>query len=320
VLKLISDGLWPAVRRKAQGAGLRKAAVAYVTNPELLPLGPGDLLVTDASNASIASGRTSAMALKQYFESGVELISLPDLHAKVLVLDDWAVIGSANVSRHSALVYFEAAVLSDRPELVGQADKLVSALAEEGEPITQRFLDRILKIPVPRTPRAVGSRLARKRNRDLSEPTFWFLSLHSGKAYPGDSEAVEDAARAISRKLGKKAGIVDWFWWSLDARFQKGDIVLECVRPKQKVSTTRSVRVYMHSRVVGTLAEPGVKAKTIHCLSRHDSDETSLSWSAFQQLLKKGGVTRKLAYNRTAELTADESSALFEIWPGRRNA
>ena len=320
MLKLISDGLWSAVRKKARGAGLRKAAVAYVTDPGLLPLGPGDLLVTDASRASIAGGRTSALAVKQYFESGVELISLANLHAKVLVLDDWAVVGSANVSRHSASVYFEAAVLSDRPELVGQADNLVSALARAGEPITQRFLERILKIPVPRTPRAFGAPHARRRKRVQGEQTVWFVSLQSEREYPGNAEAVEEVAGKIRRKLGKRAGIVDWFWWTPDAKFEEGDVVIQCVRPKEKVSTTRSVRVHIHCRVVGSFAEPGVNKKTIYFLQRADYKKTVISWSAFQKLARRAGIIKKLPYNRTAKLSADESSALFEIWPGRRRA
>src|SRR4030067_2173465 len=152
MLKIISVNLSVTIQKKAKQAEHRRAASSHVPAPTLLPLRNGDLLVTDASDASIASGHTSASTLEKYFKSGVELFNLPDLHAKVLVLDHWAVVGSANASQHSALVYFEAAVISDRPELVGQADKLVTFLAEAGTTIDKSFIKRILKIPVVKAP------------------------------------------------------------------------------------------------------------------------------------------------------------------------
>jgi len=61
MLKVLSVNLWSAIRQKAKHAEQRRAAVAYVTDATLLPLRKGDLLVTDASDASIAGGRTSAV-------------------------------------------------------------------------------------------------------------------------------------------------------------------------------------------------------------------------------------------------------------------
>jgi len=87
--------------------------VAYVTDAKLLPLRKGDLLVTDASDPSIAGGRTSAETLLHYFNKGVQLFSLSALHAKILVLDDWAVVVSANASQQSASVYIEAALVAE---------------------------------------------------------------------------------------------------------------------------------------------------------------------------------------------------------------
>jgi phosphatidylserine/phosphatidylglycerophosphate/cardiolipin synthase-like enzyme len=120
MLKIISANLWDTIQKKAKRSEYRRAAIAYVTDPTLLPLRNGDLLVTDASDASIPSGRTSAITLEKYFKAEVELFNLPDLHAKVLVLDDWAVVGSANASHQSAAVYFEAAMLSEDPSLLGR--------------------------------------------------------------------------------------------------------------------------------------------------------------------------------------------------------
>lgn len=318
MLKIISANLWDTIQKKAKHAQHCRAAIAYVTDPALLPLRNGDLLVTDASNASIAAGRTSAVTLEKYFKSGVDLFSLSDLHAKVLVLDDWAVVGSANASQHSALVYFEAAVLSDRPDLVGQADKLVAFLAKAGTSIDEYFVKRILKIPVvkaPHTPTGASTRTQAKPSLDQKS---WLVSLRGEATYPGDEGIVEGIAEQIQKKVSSKAGVVDWFWWSGNARFltkaKEGDVVIECWRPMSKIVTTRGVRVFRHGRIAKIFQEPGVKARTFHCIWPADHDDTSVSWSAFQQLAKRAGITRKLSYNSTVELTARQSSALFEIW------
>jgi hypothetical protein len=315
MLEVVSENLWARIRKKAKHARQRKGAIAYVTDSSLLPLRGGDVLVTDASDASIAGGQTSAIALNQYFKAGVCLFSLPALHAKVVVLDDWAVIGSANASQHSAFVYFEAAVLTDRPDAVGQTDKLIQSFADAATPVDDSFVRRILSIPVVRTPKPI--KRPRKRAAAPTEQRFWLVSLRGDADYPGDEETVENVSEQLQRK--SKAGVVDWFWWTGNARFpsltREGDIVVECWRPRAKISTTRSVRVYRHGRIVQVLQEPGVKAKTFHCIWPSDHDDRSVSWSEFQRLAKRAGISRKLSYKSTVELTSRQSSALFEIWP-----
>lgn len=319
MLKVVSENLWPAICQKAKHAEQRKAAVAYVTDATLLPLRKGDLLVTDASDASIAGGRTSAATLQQYFKAGVNLFSLPALHAKILVLDDWAVVGSANASQHSASVYFEAAVVADRPDVVGQTDTLIQAFAESATPIDKAFVERVLKIPVVRVQSQFEGRARKPRIEAATQQRFWFVSLRGEASYPGDEDTIEEVAAQIQKKVKSTSGVADWFWWSGNARFptqaREGDVVVECWRPKAKVATSRSVRVYGHGRIAKIFQEPGVKARTFHCIWPPDHEDRAISWSAFQRLAKRAGITRKLSYTSTIELTSKQSSALFEIWP-----
>lgn len=319
MLKVVSANLWSAIRKKAQHAEQRKAAVAYVTDSALLPLRKGDLLVTDASNASIAGGRTSAAALQKYFKAGVELFSLPALHAKILVLDDWAVVGSANASQHSASFYFEAAVIADRPDVVGQTDALIQSFVHSATPINKEFVNRVLKIPVIKTPDAFNGRAPLRSIKVPPAQRYWFVSLHGGASYPGNEDAIEEVTTQIQKKVNSKSGVVDWFWWSGNARFpsqaREGDVLVECWRPKNKVATSRSVRVYRHGRIAKIFQEPGVKARTFHCVWSPDHEDRSVTWSAFQKLASRAGITRKLLFTSTIELTPKQSSALFEIWP-----
>jgi len=89
--ELLTTDLWKTVGKLAPLANSRQAAVAYVTS-ELVRFQDGDLLIVDASKRAITSGETAAQVLLAAHRRGVVVCSYPDLHAKVIVLDDVAVI------------------------------------------------------------------------------------------------------------------------------------------------------------------------------------------------------------------------------------
>ena len=66
--ELLSDNLWPTIKRLAKRSSSKRAAVAYVTSEEYVEFGEGDVLVTDASHEAIASGQTNAKLLERAFE------------------------------------------------------------------------------------------------------------------------------------------------------------------------------------------------------------------------------------------------------------
>ena len=185
VLKVVSNRLWSVVGAKSRAASMRRAAIAYVGDSPPMIFGKGDLLVVDASDSSIKSGRTSARVLAAFYKAGAELFSNPHLHAKVMVLDDWAVVGSANASRHSEIVYIEAAVITDRPDITGQVERLISELAERSALINERFLARILRLPVVKAPFVPPKRGRRQFPPTLSSPCAWPQSaLHRQGTMP----------------------------------------------------------------------------------------------------------------------------------------
>ena len=298
---------------------MRRAAIAYVGDSPPMIFGKGDLLVVDASDSSIKSGRTSAKVLAAFYEAGAELFSNPHLHAKAMVLDDWAVVGSANASRHSENVYIEAAVITNRPDIAGQVERLISELAEHSAIINEPFLERILKLPVVKAPYVPRRRARRQLAPTLSTPCAWLVGLWEEATYPGDEAQIEAIAKEEQKKVGRKAGEVDWFFWSghtgFPARAKVGDIVVECLRPRAKIKTTHSVRVFRHARLLRIFKEPGVRATTFHCLWPPDSERTAMSWTAFARLATSAGIKRKLTYRSTVQLSEQESAALFELWP-----
>ena len=104
---------------------------AYVHDTSHLLLGRGDVLVCDASQAAIAGGQTSAAALKLLAKKKVLLYSLPGLHAKVVVADDIAFVGSGNASRNSIGAYLiEAGLRSSSPTTLAGALAFIHQLLQ----------------------------------------------------------------------------------------------------------------------------------------------------------------------------------------------
>ncbi|MCP2090035.1 UNVERIFIED_ORG: hypothetical protein J2Y81_006122 [Paraburkholderia sediminicola] len=319
MLKLLSADLWDTIGEKAVKAKRRRAAIAYVTESRLLPLGAGDVLVVDASDASIAGGRTSAEVLAGYLTAGASLFNVPNLHAKVLVLDDWAVIGSANASQRSNNYYVEASVISDRPELIGQAEQLIGSLAASGGVIDSEFIARIRQIPVLIPPDPPSNRASSHTKVQTGAPKYWLISTREDARYPGDIEVVENTMEEVQERIGPDAGIVSWFWWGGNAPFPStarvGDIVIQCSRPRNKMSSSRGVLVHRHGRIESIFQEPGQTVKTFHCVRPLDWEQTAVKWVDFARLAKRAGITRKLTYASNIRLTEKQSGALFEIWP-----
>jgi hypothetical protein len=92
----------------------------------VLPLKVKDTLVCDASSATVASGSTNPYTLKACLDAGVDVYSYPDLHAKVIVGQGTAWIGSANASRHSRDTLWEAVL--ETTDAVRQARDFVNQL------------------------------------------------------------------------------------------------------------------------------------------------------------------------------------------------
>lgn len=313
MLRVVSSGLWRIVGSKARHASVRRAAIAYVGKSPPIRFGEGDLLVVDASDASIKAGRTSAKVLRAFQEAGAELYSQPNLHAKVMLLDDWVVVGSANASQNS---YIEAALITDRIDIAGQVERLIDDLAKPDKRITQGFLKRILALPVAERP--FGGQKGRRTSAPVvTGPRTWLVSLRGDADYPGDEEHVDEVSEEEQIKVGRKAGEMDWFFAGPSGygKARVGDILIECWRPQNKILSTRSVRVYPPARLLRIYKERGVNSKTFHLLLPPKADRAVMSWSKFQDLAKRAGIQRQITYRSNIALTEQQSAALQELWP-----
>src|SRR3989337_4427162 len=96
-----AGNVWTTILELSSSCDMKKAAVSYVSSDAILKFGQGDTLVVDASDDAIQAGQTSGSVLQRALTRGARVVSIPRLHAKVMVFGATAVVGSANISVRS---------------------------------------------------------------------------------------------------------------------------------------------------------------------------------------------------------------------------
>ena len=119
--------------------GRCQVAVAYFGKhaSDLLPLEKGSTLVVDMSPKAVGSGQTNPAEIIKLLKKGVEIHSVENLHAKVFVLGNMAIVGSTNASQLSAGSLIEAAVETTDEAVVSSCKQFV--LDNTGEYITLQY-------------------------------------------------------------------------------------------------------------------------------------------------------------------------------------
>ncbi|WP_410673119.1 hypothetical protein [Amycolatopsis sp. cmx-4-68] len=92
----------------------------------LLPLKPGDTVITDASLDTVLSGATSPHALLHWVKAGVIVHSLRGLNAKLVIAEDdpaFVVVGSADVTAAGPRQLFEGVTVTTEKTTVEEAQE-----------------------------------------------------------------------------------------------------------------------------------------------------------------------------------------------------
>ena len=121
--QLVTKAVWRKITTAASDAKKPSfAAVAYFGSKgdKLLPLIAGSKLVVDASLGAVTTGITDPKALRRLHNDGVNVFSLPLLHAKAFAFDSIGFVGSSNASANSANRLIEANIaIADSKTLKG---------------------------------------------------------------------------------------------------------------------------------------------------------------------------------------------------------
>src|SRR5262249_21814683 len=115
-------------RTKRRGPAFVAVSYLGAGAADRLPLRTGDTLVTRFDDLAFKSGLVDPKEVVEYITRGVEVHAVANLHAKVFVLRDRALIGSTNVSDHSADRLIEAICETDSYRVVASAKRFVNSL------------------------------------------------------------------------------------------------------------------------------------------------------------------------------------------------
>jgi hypothetical protein len=315
-MRLLSTDLWPTLRRLARTAHPKLAAVAYVSSDDPIQFTDGDVLVTNASEGAIRAGQTSAVVLQRAVKAGAAVVSVPDLHAKVWILGDTALVGSANCSGSSETRLLEAALVSQRADIVAQAMQLVQRLAREGQRLRTRDIEALLKLPVAPRVAPFGRKPARRRPIERV-PQTWLAHLDD-REFRGDAEAADETAGRVQREVGKQL-YVDWFYWTgsntLNRDGQEFDVVISVYQSKKNRGTTRGVEVSPPAIIQRIEAVPSSKTRIYYVAWPADWEERALPWSRFVEIARRAGIRSTLKPTSTLRLEPSTATALAELWP-----
>jgi hypothetical protein len=132
--KLYSAAVWRHITAAAKSASKPSyAAVAYFgsTGDKLLPLREGSKLVVDASLGAVTTGITDPKALRRLHNRGVDVFSMPLLHAKVFAFDSVGFVGSSNASANSAKRLIEANISISNTKTLKSIREFVMSLSTD---------------------------------------------------------------------------------------------------------------------------------------------------------------------------------------------
>jgi hypothetical protein len=306
---LLTTDIWRSLTAAAKKA--RKpsyVAVAYFGQgaSKLLPLRANSRLVVDASENAVRSGQTHPTDLKLLQKRGVIIYSAPNLHAKIYVCDEVALVGSANASNHSAGTLIESMLRTTDPGIVRSAKSFVGSLCLNE--LSPGALDRLQEIyKPPRLPKGKPKRRRMGQRAPTHLPRLFLSQLVRGEP-PAGSEAAQEKGLRIAKSCRKHARtyvLQDFYWWG-NAPFRGGDKVIQVTKevdgrrliegPADIIHTQRWQR--KGRRVMFVYMElPNVRRTSLEKLAGR------LGYGAKKKLLRNGLVrNRKFA------------EALYENW------
>lgn len=293
----ISRGIWPKLTAAVRGSRQRCAvAVAYLGSgaSRLLPLPRNSRLVVDASERAVASGQTSPAELEILVKRGVSVFSVPNLHAKVFVLDRAAYIGSANVSGRSSSQLVEAVIRTTEHKAVRAARQFVEDhCLYELTPIVLKRLAKLYRPPIV----PGGNREKSASKETFERPTLPRLMLAQLVLvdWSQRDQALHDDALTVAEKRRQhpRRYEMDSFRWTGKCGYQRGDVVIQVidegrdgilVRPPGNVLHVRTRREGTRQVSFVYMERPTRRCRSVKTLAR------SLGRGALKRLMRRGVV------------------------------
>lgn len=312
--RVLSSDLWKTVTARAKRAKHRQAAIAYVTQ-DYLNLGPGDVLIVDASEATIRSGGTDARLLQNLHQRGVLLYDCPDLHAKVMLLDDIAVVGSANMSQSSGSLV-EAAIITDQSSIVAGVASFIEQLKKKPSRLTSVQIAELCKIEVIRRGGYKGAAQGKRKNpvKRLGNQT-WLIGVHDlVRESPADEQ--RKIAQAAS-KLEVEEHELSWLRWKGDSKFAR-----ECREGDQLIQiwTRAGAKRLIVCPAVPVLLKQKSATWTRFYLGSPSKRQQELPLGRFKRLLKDLDYPKQIGPSIAQLVQPEMADAILKAWKAASKA
>ncbi|MGH9525888.1 MAG: phospholipase D family protein [Terriglobales bacterium] len=248
-------------------------AVAYVGKgaARMLRVQEGDVLVCALTLANCRNGSVCPEELLKLKRRGVRIHALDDLHAKVYLLGDRVIVGSANASLSGL---DEAALLSTDAKVLRRARAWFKDRTHS--PVGDEWLGKCSSVYRP--PRF--GRRGSARNPELAR--VWVIGTEDTPEFPSDERRLcREAKRKAKPRRGFEASTLRW---PGDDRFQKlvspGDRVVadwNGVHPPARVLAVKRGHSGRGGSVAYVVLEMAVRPRI-------------LTWAKFRQACKRGGI------------------------------
>lgn len=285
-------------------------AVAFVTQDHL-KLGPNDVLITNASRSAIQCGETNAKLLRTLLRKGVRLYDCADLHAKVMLFDNTAVVGSCNMSNSSANSLVEAAILTDHATTTANVASLLEQLKEQSVRLTAARIDKLCEIEVIRRGRGPSHRSVPRKTEvaELGNRT-WIIGVRELVREPSSTE--QEMIETAAARLEVDEDDLSWIRWSNRGRFvyetREGDSVIMIWR---RHKATRPSFVW---RSTAIRLKQRAKSWSMFYYQKRHGKNSEMPFSSFQRMLKRLGYPKRVGPTVTQALDAEIADAIERNW------
>jgi hypothetical protein len=301
--RILTGNIWSQLKNEYKKSTRKTAAIAYVSSDDYILFTKGDILICDASDHAISCGETSTKTLERFYKDGAIIYSCAGLHAKTIVFDDTtAVIGSSNLSRSSADMLYELALLTTDRITISKTLAFIHNLKQHSQLINIKFLSRIKKIPVSKR----HYKLKRRKPEPIGNRA-WIISTHllNNKKYKNEQLYEEKAEQDIKNNIEMSSAEISNIRWHGSGRFRKlakqGDVIIELF------SSGKQVRVYPPVAILYR-QDHGEWTRFYYIES-----DNPISWSKFERHLHKGGI-RHIRKRSTKGLDRRTVSLISAFW------
>lgn len=192
-----------------------------------------------------------AATLRSFFEHGAEIHSFDGLHSKVAVIDNYALIGSANLSENAGVGTCEAALLTDDAQIAALIQGFIESVKNEAVNVSEEFLQKIESLPVVRAP---GISRRSKKKVDIGTSRVWFIATRqlSDRIATAEESFELEGLEEAEKRLEKDGYSIRSLRWSGKSRFRAeakpGDLVIESLTEKR--GSRKYVQIYKAAPII----------------------------------------------------------------------